>query len=105
MHKICSQIALVQLCGIALKKNPAPVLPTPERDMGYRYNSTCISPPISPYFFTVRKGLFYAKKAEEYRAASEVSARTGGLRDADRFSQRLKRFMSIKRAATTAGKP
>ena len=61
--------------------------------------------PLRKSFYSTVSLADAKKKAEEFRVASEVSARTGGLRDADRFSQRLKRFMSIKRAATTAGKP
>ena len=50
-------------------KNPAPVLPTPERDIHGK-------PRRKSFYSTV--SLFDAKKkAEEYRVASEVSARTG----------------------------
>lgn len=50
-------------------KNPAPVLPTPERDIHGK--------PLRKSFYSTVSLSDAKKKAEEYRVASEVSARTG----------------------------
>ena len=50
-------------------KNPAPVLPTPERDIHGKL--------LRKSFYSTVSLSDAKKKAEEYRVASEVSARTG----------------------------
>ena len=50
-------------------KNPAPVRPTPERDIHGK--------PLRKSFYSTVSLSDAKKKAEEYRVASEVSARTG----------------------------
>ena len=50
-------------------KNPAPVLPTPERDIHGK--------PLRKSFYSTVSLSDAKKKAEEFRVASEVSARTG----------------------------